>query len=271
MKLKKLLALGIAIIMLAALTACGGDDQNDELTPYQFVEQASEKLESADGTAYNMNMDVSVTIPDLPEDQGTMTMKMTGDAKQEKVGENNYKLAYNMSTDMYAMGAGTVDMEMYYADGYMYYNIPAAEAKYKIAMDMQEALEEANSSALDGIEEEMVKESSMADEGDGKVVTMTLDGTKMTDMVTNMTGNLTASLGEGGEISIGDIPYTVHIDADGNITSIEMDMTFDMTIQGSAMNMSMNLVMDVTSIGGVTVELPADLADYPELTEDQLQ
>lgn len=111
----------------------------------------------------------------------------------------------------------------------------------------------------------------MADEGDGKVVTMTLDGTKMTDMVTNMTGNLTASLGEGGEISIGDIPYTVHIDADGNITSIEMDMTFDMTIQGSAMNMSMNLVMDVTSIGGVTVELPADLADYPELTEDQLQ
>ena len=132
-------------------------------------------------------------------------------------------------------------------------------------------MEQANTSALDGIEEEMVKESSVAEEDGGKVVTMTLDGTKMTDMVMDMAGDITASLGEGGEMTIGDIPYTVHIDADGNVKSIEMDMNFDMTVQGTAMSMGMKLVMDVTAVGGVTVELPADLADYPEVTEDQLQ
>ena len=136
MKLKKLLALGMAIMLLAALTACGGGDQpsnqggDGELTPYQLVEQASEKLDAADGAAYNMNMDMTMTIPDLPEDQGTMTMTMTGDVKQQKVDDNNYTMAFNMTTDMSAMGAGTIDMEMYYADGYMYYNIPAAATKY---------------------------------------------------------------------------------------------------------------------------------------------
>lgn len=277
MKLKKLLALGMAIMLLAALTACGGGDQpstqggDGELTPYQLVEQASNKLNDADGAAYDMTMDMTIAVPDMSAEQGTITMKLTGDVKQQKVDENNYKLAYNMSTDMSALGAGVIDMEMYYADGYIYYNIPAAATKYKMAMTMEEAMQEANTSALDGIEEEMVKESSVADEGDGKVVTMTLDGTKMTDLVMDMAGDLTASLGDGGEMNIGDIPYTVHIDADGNMTSIEMDMTFDMTVQGTAMNMSMNMVMDVTAVGGVTVELPADLADYPEATEDKLQ
>lgn len=266
MKLKKLLALGMAIMMVFALAACGGDDggsASSNSEAYQLVKAASDKLDAAGGVAYDMTMDM--TIADPSDADNTFTMSMSGDAKQQKVGDNDYKLAYNMTTDMSALGAGVIDVEMYYTDGYMYYNIPAAAQQYKTAMDMQEAMEQMNSSALDGIEEEMVIESSVAAEGDGQVVTMTLDGTKMTDMVMDVAGDITASLGDDGNITIGNIPYTVHLDADGNMTSISMIMDMTMTTQGMEMNMSIDMTMDVTATEGVTVDLPADLADYPEM------
>lgn len=269
MKLKKLLAMGMAIMLVIALAGCGGDNKGgnvtDEngMTPYQLLEQASQKMDEADGVAYTMTMDMNMTVPGMDD---AIAMNMSGDVKQQKVGENNFNLAYNMNTDMSALGAGVVDMEMYYTDGYMYYNVPAANQKYKVPMAMEEAIKQANSGALDGIQEDMIKTSAVADEGEGKVITMTLDGTKMTDMVMDMAGDVAASLGEGGNITIGDIEYVAHLDNEGNMTSLTMPMEMTISAQGQEMKMTMNMTMDVTAVGGVTVDLPADLADYPETT-----
>ena len=268
---KKIFAIGLAIMLVFAMAGCGNDDQGGQ-TPYQMVNAAEDKLNAADSVAYNMDVEMTITVPGEENAEESISMKMTGDARQEKVGENLYNLAYNMTTDMSSMGLGSVDMEMYYTDGYMYYNTPAYEQKYKVPMDMETALKEANSSALEDITEDMILESSATAEGDGQVVNMLLDGTKMTDVVTDMMGDMSGFVSgtEAPNITIANVPYVVHLDADGNLTSLNTVVEMTLNIEGQEMKMGMNLTMDVTAVGNVPVDLPDDLADYPEM-DDMLE
>ncbi len=270
MKMKKLLALVLAALLLVALAACGGGGQDkvsEELTPYQMVEKANEAMNDADSAAYDLTMDMTMSMPELG-DEGTFAFTTTGTVQTEQVGENDYKMAYVLTQDMSAMDAGEMGMEIYYADGYMYYNMPDSELKYKMPVDMEEAM--VDSTGLDELEEDMVLESTVADEGDGKVVTMTIDGAKMSDALIGLVGDAVGTLGEGDDMTINSLSYTVHLDADGNITSLEMPLDLSMTMSGSTMNMTMKVTIDVIAIGGVTVELPDDLADYPEMSLDDM-
>lgn len=268
--MKKFLAMLMAVLMVLGLAACGeadGGEADSNLTPYEVVKQASEKLDNADGVAYDMDMTMTMVTQEAGE-TNSFDMNMTGDIKMEKVAENDYKLAYNVTTDMsQLLGEGnTITMHMYYADGYMYYDMGDMGVKYKVAMDMTEAMETINSASFSDIEEGMVKEQSIKRDGTGQVVSLILDGTKMSDMVAAMSEEF-AAFGDDAAMTIGDIPYTVYI-GEGNITNIEMLMTFDMDIEGVQMNMAMDMNMGVTQVGGVTVELPEDLADYPEMSLD---
>lgn len=265
--MKKILALMMSLLLVFGLAACGGEQS--DLTPYEVVKQASEKLDNADGVAYGMEMTMKMSDP--TDAENTIEMAINGDIKMQKIGENNYNLAYTMSTDMSAIdpSAGTIDMDVYYTDGYMYYDMSDLGVQYKVAMDMQEALETINSSSFDQIEESMVKEQAIKRDGTGQVVSMILDGTKMTDMVKSMSEEF-AAMGEDDSMSISDIPYTVYLDGEGNVTNIEMVMDFGMTVEGMAMNMNMDTKMNVEQIGGVTVELPDNLADYEELMLDDV-
>lgn len=264
--MKKFLALMMTLLMVLGLAACG-DGGNTDATPYEIVQQASEKLNNADGVAYSMEMGMKMSDPE--SDENSIDMAMTGDIKMQKVSENDYKLAYHMVTNVSAIdeAMGKVEMDMYYAAGYMYYDMSQLGITYKIAMDMTEAMEYMNSANFDEIEADMVKEQSIKADGTGQVVNMILDGTKMTDMVKSMSEEF-AALGEDDAMTIGDIPYTVYLDENGDITNIEMVMEFSMEAEGMMMNMSMDTKMAVEQIGGVTVELPENLADYQELSLD---
>lgn len=265
--MKKILALMMSLLMICGLAACGEQQTDSEQTPYEIVKAASEKLNNADGVAYGLEMGLKMSDPE--SDENSIDMAMTGDIEMEMVAENNYKLAYHMVTDMSMMdeAAGKVEMDMYYADGYMYYDMSQLGITYKIAMDMTEAMEYVNSASFDDIEEGMVKEQSIKADGTGQIVKMTLDGTKMTDMVKSMSEEF-ATMGEDDAMTIGDIPYTVCLDEDGNITDIDMVVDFAMDVEGMTMNMSMDTKMTVKQVGGVTVELPENLADYQELSLD---
>lgn len=264
--MKKFLAMLMAVLMVLGLAACG-EQADDNLTPYQLVKQASDRLNNADGVAYDMGMTMTMTTQKA-EETNSFSMDMTGDIKMQKMAENDYKLAYNVTTDMSQLIGedSAITMHMYYADGYMYYDMGDMGLKYKVAMDMTEAMEAVNSPDFSDIEEGMVKEQSVKADGTGKVVSLILDGNKMSDMVKSMSEEF-AAVGDESAMAIGDIPYTVYIDGEGNITNIEMLMTFDMDItDGVQMNMAMDMEMGVTQVGGVTVELPEDAADYEELS-----
>lgn len=262
--MKKLLALMLSLLMVCGLAACG--EEQSKLTPYEIVKQASEKLDNADGVAYDMIM--AMKMSDSTDAENSLQMNFSGDVKMQKIAENDYNIGYNMTTDLSAIdaAAGSIDMSMFYTDGYMYYDMSDLGVKYKIAMDMQDAMETVNSSSFSEIEQDMVKEQSIAADGDGQVVSLLLDGTKMTDMVMSMADEITGVLGDGNNITLGDIPYTVYLDDAGNITNVEMNMSMSITADGVTMDMTIDLTMNVVEVGGVVVDLPADLADYPEMS-----
>lgn len=261
--MKKFMALLMSMLLVLGLAACGGETQSD-VTPYDVVKQASEKLNNADGVAYSMTMGMSMSDPS--DEENSIAMDINGDIKMQKIAENDYYIDYHMVTDMSDITDedGSIAMDAYYADGYMYYDMSDLGIQYKVAMDMQEAMDTINSSSLTDLERDMVKEQSIAADGDGQIVTLLLDGSKMTDLVQSMSGELVA-LGEDDKMVIQDMPYTVYLDCDGNITSIETDMSFSMAAEGMEMNMAMDIYMTVEQIGGVVVDLPADLAEYEEL------
>lgn len=261
--MKKIMALLLSLSLVLGLAACGEETQS-EVTPYDVVKQASEKLNSADGVAYKMAMDM--TMSDPTDQENSIAMDISGDIKMQKIAENNYNIAYAMITDMSDVTDedGSIAMNAYYTDGYMYYDMSDFDIQYKIPMDMQEAMDTINSSSLTDLEKDMVKEQSIAADGTGQIVTMLLDGSKMTDLVQSMTGELVA-LDEDDKMVIQDMPYVVYLDADGNITSVEMEMEFSMVAEGMEMNMAMDMQMSVEQIGGVVVDLPEDLSEYEEL------
>lgn len=265
--MKKILAIMMSLLMICGLAACGEQSDSGELTPYEIVEQASQKLADVDGVAYGLEMTMTMSDPDDAEN--SFEMAMNGDIEMEKVAENNYKLAYHVATDMsaFAVEDTTINMDMYYTDGYMYYDMSGMGIQYKVPMDMTEAMEAVNSPDFSDIEEGMVKEQTIKADGTGQIVNMILDGTKMTDMVKAMSEEF-AAMGEDDALSIGDIPYTVYLDSEGNITNIDMVMNFAMDVEGMTMNMSMDTKMTVEQVGGVTVALPDGLEDFTEISLD---
>ncbi len=281
MKLKRLFSLGLAATMLLALTACGGEDtqQEPEMTPYELVKQGSERLEALDGVAYELISQITIDN-DLTTGTETPTiiyMDMDGTMKQVKVptdeGTNDYQLYFDMNMTVPMLeapdGEITTNMQMYYADGYMYYNLSDYDQKYKMAMDMTDAMAEMQGTNLDEIEEDMILDSSVTEENGGKVVKMTLDGSKMTDLVDEYAANVVNTADE--QMVLQDMPYTVYLDADDNITAIEMEMKMTATAAEETVNIDMDMRLDVTETEGVTIDFPNDLDTYPELMVDPVK
>lgn len=263
--MKKILALMMSLLMICGLAACGEQQTDTDLTPYEVVEIASDKLNEADGVAYGMDMTMTVASSESEE---MYSMDMSGDIAMQKIGENDYKLAYHVDTDMSAlMGEDTtMAIDMYYADGYMYYTMSDMGLKYKVAMDMTDAMEAVNSPDFSDIEEGMVKEQAIKSDGTGQIVALTLDGSKMTDMVKELSSEF-ATMSDDNPMNIADIPYTVYLDGEGNITDIETVMTFDIGSGDEAMSITMDMKMSVEQVGNVTVELPDDLDSFMDLTD----
>ena len=276
MKLKKLLSLGLAATMLLSFTACGGGDKEPELTPYELVKQGSERLEALDGVAYELTSEVTVdhnltTGTDIPT---LIYMDLDGTMKQIKVpndeGIDDYQLYFDMTMTVPMLdapeGEMTANTLIYYTDGYIYYNLPDYNQKYKMAMDVTSAMAEMQGLDLDKIEEDMILDSSVAEKDGGKVVKMTLDGSKMTSFIDEYAANMVDTANE--QVVLQDMPYTVYLDANDNITAIEMEMKMSTSAAEETVNIDMDMRLDVTETEGVTIDFPDDLDTYPELMVD---
>ncbi len=265
--MKKFMAVLAAMMMVFALAACGGDKQpaqqgntNDGPSAFELYTQAEEKM--AELTDVEYNMDIAMKMAAQGEN---MDMNMGGTLKQVKVGENDFNLQFNMNMDMSAMGAGTMDMNMYYTNGYLYYDM-GQMGQMKVAMDMATAEEQMNVNGMAELDESWVKESSV----DGQNVHMVLDGTKMTGLVDDYAGSMAASL-QGGEIAMGDVTVDLVLDAEGLPTSYKMVMPMTVTTQGVEVTMDMDMTLDVIATEGVTIDFPEGMDSWMEVDASALQ
>jgi hypothetical protein len=278
MNMKKLAALVCVLLMIFGLSACSGSDTNTDkvLTdenPYELYKAANDKLAAADGIDTDMDMTIYLNV-DNPEDETvdvqdyTVEINLNGNVKQVKLAENNYNIAAGLKISIPLAGFSS-KFNLYYTDGYYYYNIPDIGLNCKMPMDVQNAIEEFNTNNIN-ITEDMIKEASVFEQNGGRYICMKLDGTRTTELCNAYLDSfgMSESL-EGADISFGDPETTFTLDADGNMTAYSMSVGMAITADDSTLNLSIESSFDILTTEGVVIDFPSDLDTYEDASELQ--
>jgi hypothetical protein len=166
--------------------------------------------------------------------------------------------------DMSAMGAGAMDVNMYYTNGYLYYDM-GEMGQMKVAMDMAAAEEQMNVEGMAELEESWVKDSSV----NGNTIHLVVDGTQMTEYA-DMASSSMAGLSEDA-MTIGDVTIDLTTDADGMPTTYKMLLPITVNAEGQTMTMDMDMTMDLVATEGVTIDFPEGMDTWQEVDASMLQ
>lgn len=268
--MKKIMGLLCALVMVLALAGCGGDNgggqqqanTNNGPSAYELYTQANEAINGLESVEYNIGIGMSMDVSGEKYD-----LTMDGNMKQVKTGaaDTDFDLAFNMNMDMSQLGAGSLDMNMYYTNGYLYYDMGPI-GQMKVAMDLATAeAQMQGSSGMADIDEKWIKDSAV----DGNKIHLVVDGGQMTDYVANYAGSVAQNL-EGGEVTMGDVVIDLTTDAAGMPVSYKMVMPMTVTAEGETMTMDLNMIMDVVATENITIDFPADMDSWVEIDASQL-
>ncbi|MDR1272906.1 MAG: hypothetical protein LBK04_07965 [Clostridiales Family XIII bacterium] len=249
--MKKVLAVILLFAMVLAFTACGGSDGG----AYKIYEEAANKINGAESVSMDFTLDMKMTREALND--GDMNISMEGPISV--VGSGG-KIQVHMQAAMDSLGQKN-NLTMYYKDGFAYMEMMGS--KFKQALSAEQAMSGA-SAKIESFAKSSVKSSKVEDASGGKKATLVVKGDAFKDQVNK-------ALAQEGEsrspdMNFGDATVVVVVDADGNIQEYSVDMTFDMAIGGTNVKTVMKTKMGNIKIGGITIDFPADLSSYQEMT-----
>ncbi len=189
-------------------------------------------------------------------DAGTekMTMNMKMDVQADGLNEDDMKYYANMSTEA---DGQSVDMVMFYTDGYYY--MDTMGQKVKCVMDASAMTEQGMDITSTDLTPEYIKEISVEEQGDNKIIKITGDAENMMPYVEGILANSgSASSLEGMDVTINDISSEYVVNKDGYYTSMKLVMDIDMEAQGQKASMVINMDSTVNNPGQpVEVTLPS--------------
>ncbi|MCC8123673.1 MAG: hypothetical protein LIO58_09055 [Oscillospiraceae bacterium] len=249
-------ALGLSLVGCTGSNgSTGGDVSTGEDSAYARYTAATKILE--DTTAMEGK---SITAMNLVAAGESMDITMDFDIAMIMHSDTDIEMMMGGTADYYGQ---SMDMNIYYKDGYMY--TESQGVKVKTSVPIEEAMSSASLEALD-ITESAIKSQEVTDVNGDTQVTFVLDGPALGSVVDEMVESMTESLGSGSEVTLGDITYTALIGADGNIKNCVMDMAFDMSVAGETATATMSTSIEYTAFGdSVTIDVPADLDAYIEV------
>lgn len=257
--MKKVIALLLALTMVLALAACGA---KEETLP--TAEEVYTKMQEKNNAAGKYDADIVATVSaDMSAlaDEGTdpeeskLNLVMTGEMKMEMTADK-VLLEMPMTTEIPSLGT-SITTNSYYADGY--YMTDMAGEKYKIPMDVEDALgkflgsDMLQTNAIELIRDLQMEVIEPEDSKSGRQykLTFSMDPEKMSSLVESM-----GDLGVDSSlmnVEWGDMENTVLVDADYNVISQDMTTSYTITLDGLSIPFTMS-----TSV--LYHEIPADFA-----------
>lgn len=258
-KLISVLAVAIAIIMTLSMSACGGSGgsggakEKKDQTAFELYKTASEKMSDAEGLS--MNLDMTVQSTESSDDD----IAMSGPVQVIMKDDTNIEMMMTLSVSMMGMD---VPISMYYVDGFAY--MEAMGMKMKQAMDMDEAASTAQLGQVD-FPEDAIKDQKITDTDDGKELSFTLDGAKMSSIMGDSLGSMEDLVGSI-DGSYGDMTMVVYLDKDGKLTAMNLEAEFSASEEEGAEAQTGSFAMKVSEIEyeNVTITPPADLDSFQE-------
>lgn len=255
---KKTVKLTIATLLGAGLITCFcGCGEKD---PYEIYSEASKKTNELKSTETSAKMTMT-----LSAEGSSFEIPMNMDIKVSGVGTDNILMDMQMNLEILGQSVTTTG---YYTDGY-YYMDDSTAGKIKYAMDL-EALQEqiSTGSAKTDLKKEDFEELTVEKKDKDYILTFKLKKDSLNETIDSALGSMGDMLsGIDMNIELSDINGTMTVNKDGYIASQQMTIPMTTAVEGQEMTLDIDLECTYVDPGKeVTVELPADLDTYEEVS-----
>lgn len=269
-KFKKWTAAALSLMLLGSLTACQKDeaekagqegaakaeDTAKELDPLELYTQASEKSRELQDMEMTIDMQMKLMQGEESLDIGSkMDMKIKGN------GTDTMEYYTDSVTTLMEQ---EISSTMFYKDGYYY--MDAMGQKYKYAYDVQQLMEQVEESISASAPEISGIQNIAAEEKDGTtILTFDVDPSQMNAYVENALGAL-GDASQTGSVEIQKVSGTCTVGSEGYFTTTDLNMSFSMDIQGTAVDVEATAASSISNVGDqVTISYPEDLNEYTEV------
>lgn len=223
-----------------------------------LLEEATEKMKDIESMDFSMLMDMNMEMAGE-----SIAMQMEMGVRVQEQGKETMKMAMPMTMKMLSQGM-TMEMNMYYTEGYYYVDMLGAKVKSPMDVaEMMEGMEDGTSAANTSTDGMM--ELEMEEKEGSYVISFIGDTEKMLEYSKSVMESMQSMSGlEGADVTLDDIKGTITIDKDGYIKEQVVDMNMTMTAEGEAVATTITTTITYNSIGeDVEVEFP-DLSEYQE-------
>lgn len=259
--MKKVLALVLSAAMVLSMTACGSKEKApDAKEIYKEAVKKNSELKSMDMTT-KMAMKIKMG-------EESMDMNMDMDIKVDQMNTEQMKYYAETTTTMLEE---TMDMVIFYTDGYYYMDAMGQKVKYP--MDLADMMEQVEQAGLgEELDVEWMKELTATKDGDNQILKFVADPAKMDEYVREVMAATSASAGlDDMDMTIKGVSGEYVVNKDGYYTAMKMNMDIDVSSQGQTMNMVMDMDATINNPGQeVTVTLPST-DDFVEVSPEAMQ
>lgn len=269
MRLKRLAAVTLSMTMALTMTAWANDA--DAVAVYQEMEAKSSGMTDTD--AY---MDFKVDMSSGGDHIGMrleMNVKANNMATPEQMRMNTY-MRMTLTDANLSGGTGgpgeagsSVDLtgtqitaNMYYADGMYYMDMLGQKMKTPMPLnEMMDTVKQSAGTTVDSLE--YIQNLKLRTEGEDRILSFTMDATKMNGLLQQVMSSLQSITGNGS-VSYRDISCEYIVNPEGYCTKSRMKMTMDMTVEGETITMTLDGDVGYANPGQpVTITAP-NLAEY---------
>lgn len=260
--MKKISSVLLSVMLVLAMVGCGGEEKEKERDKPKdakvLLEEATEKMQGISSMDFSMLMDMNMEMTDE-----SIAMQMEMGVQVQDQGKETMKMAMPMTMKMPSQGV-TMDMNMYYTDGYYYMDMLGMKVKSPMNVaEMMEGMKD-GTSATD-VSTDGMKELEMEETEDSYVISFVGDTEKMLEYSKSVMESMQGMSGlEGTDVTLDDIKGTITIDKDGYIKEQVVDMNMTMTVEGEVVVAAITTTITYNSLGeDVQVVFP-DLSEYQE-------
>ena len=263
--MKKFLNVLLSVMLVFAMVGCGGGAgeekekvQDKPKDAKVVLTEATEKMQDIESMDISMLMDMSMEIGGE-----VVKMQMETGVQVQNQGKETMKMAMPMTMKMLSQGV-TMQMNMYYTDGYCYMDMLGSKVKIPMKVaEMMEGMQEGT--AATDISIEGMTELKMEEKEDSIVITFVGDTEKMLEYSKSIMESMQSMNGvESTDVTLDEIKGSIMLDKAGNMKEQVVDMKMTMTVEGEAVTTTANTTITYNSIGeDVVVDLP-DFSEYQE-------
>ena len=254
--MKRCLTLLLAAATALSLAACGS--AKDPKAIYDDASKKTSELTSMDvDSVVNMQMTQGEKITDI---KMNLNMKMAG------INTENLKYQAQGTTDI---GGQSIDISMYYENGYYYMSSMGQKIKYAMDLDamMKQIKQTTEGTSMDS---SYMKEITAKKENGNQVLSFTVDAEKMDAYVQDIMGQMGTDM-KGVTYTIKEANGEATVGEDGYFTNSKINMSLEMNSQGETISMVVNTDSTYNN-PGQTVEVTApDLEGYTEIDASAIQ